>query len=88
MRVADYLRQTLPPYTYGFAYGSGVFEQQGLYDPNEPGPMVDVILAVADPEEWHAQVRSRACFIMPAAAAAQPSMNWGLDVTPLIATVL
>ncbi len=51
-----------PPVAYGFAYGSGVFHQAGLYDTQElsaakgAGPMLDMIVVVDDPVQWHAQV--------------------------------
>ncbi len=56
-----------PPVQHAFAYGSGVFEQPGLYDRSPQGapegaaaadrPMLDFIFVVDDPEAWHAEVR-------------------------------
>lgn len=42
------------PIRYAFAYGSGVFEQQGSnsLDKNKK-PMLDFIFAVSHPEHWH-----------------------------------
>ncbi|KAF9583685.1 Mitochondrial translocator assembly and maintenance protein 41 [Lunasporangiospora selenospora] len=40
------------PIRYAFAYGSGVFAQNG-YDPKKK-PMVDFIFAVSHPQHWHA----------------------------------
>ncbi len=57
------LLNNFPAVSYGFAYGSGVFHQAGLYDSTgqgaewPPGPMVDMILVVEDPVQWHTQVR-------------------------------
>ncbi|GBF89470.1 phosphatidate, mitochondrial [Raphidocelis subcapitata] len=64
-----------PPMTYGFAYGSGVFDQPDLsHDPGRPapapqlaapppqplsGPMIDFIFVVEDPEDWHTQNMER-----------------------------
>ena len=48
-----------PRIEHAFAYGSGVFDQPGLYpDPRaDARPLVDLIFAVEDPPAWHAQVR-------------------------------
>jgi len=46
----------LPPVAAAWAYGSAVFAQPGLYNAAEAGsppPMVDFLLAVADPAAWH-----------------------------------
>lgn len=45
------LRQFAAPIRYCFAYGSGVFRQQGH---SESKPMVDLIFAVSHPDHWHA----------------------------------
>jgi hypothetical protein len=58
------IQDNFPPVSYGFAYGSGVFVQPDLYAPNAPkgsGPMLDFILAVDSPQEWHAQVQCTQC---------------------------
>ena len=47
------LLSTFPPTELSFAYGSGVFRQEG-YKANA-APMVDIVFAVRDPAEWHAQ---------------------------------
>ena len=40
-----------------FGYGSGVFEQPGLYSRATGGkPMLDLIIAVESPLEWREQV--------------------------------
>lgn len=56
------LLQHFPPVTYGFAYGSGVFHQEGLYSAEEKrkgsGPMIDMVLVVDEPLAWHAEVGS------------------------------
>lgn len=60
-QLASLVRQHFPPgISFGFAYGSGVFVQPDLYQPNAPagsGPMLDFIFAVSDPIAWHQQVR-------------------------------
>lgn len=46
----------LPPASAAFAYGSGVFHQPGLYERSQdkgPRPMIDFILTVEDPVDWH-----------------------------------
>jgi mitochondrial translocator assembly and maintenance protein 41 len=40
------------PIRYAFAYGSGVFEQDG-YSKDSPPPMLDFIFAVNHPNHWH-----------------------------------
>ena len=47
--------EALPPVAAAFAYGSGVFHQPGLYQrkSSDPGPMIDFVLTVEDPVEWH-----------------------------------
>lgn len=76
----DEILRSLPPVDFGFAYGSGVFEQDGYHDDvddqqtTEEGrrrkaglegssspavtdparlPMLDLVLAVRNPIEWH-----------------------------------
>lgn len=46
------LLATLPPAEFAFAYGSGVFEQKGYEHQKDP-PMIDLVVAVADPVAWH-----------------------------------
>lgn len=42
------------PIRYAFAYGSGVFEQQGNNNLDKSKrPMLDFIFAVSHPEHWH-----------------------------------
>ncbi|ELU03060.1 hypothetical protein CAPTEDRAFT_92307 [Capitella teleta] len=43
--------------TFAFAYGSGVFQQQGHND--KSANMLDFIFAVDDPQEWHKQNMAR-----------------------------
>lgn len=47
----------LPPVEFACAYGSGVFPQLGLVrtQEEEEEPMVDYILGVADPIQWHTE---------------------------------
>jgi hypothetical protein len=64
MSLINQVLQCLPRITYGFAYGSGVFRQRGLYAADQAaspvdGPMVDMILVVDDPVAWHAEVGGR-----------------------------
>ena len=54
--LSEFLK-TLPTVQHAFAYGSGIFQQEGLYSAGSKGPMLDFILAVDDPEEWHDQVK-------------------------------
>jgi Phosphatidate cytidylyltransferase, mitochondrial len=60
--VLDFL-DTLPPgVVHAFAYGSGAFTQPGLYvEGSDERPMLDLILTVADPLEWHQKVRPGRC---------------------------
>lgn len=52
----DIVAQFNAPIRYAFAYGSGVFEQDG-YKTNSPtskdGPMLDFIFAVTHADHWH-----------------------------------
>jgi len=41
------------PIRYAFAYGSGVFEQDGMALDKNKKPMLDFIFAVSHPEHWH-----------------------------------
>ena len=41
------------PIRYAFAYGSGVFEQEGQGVDRTKKPMLDFIFAVSYPEHWH-----------------------------------
>ncbi|KAG8773526.1 Mitochondrial translocator assembly and maintenance protein 41 [Serendipita sp. 405] len=41
------------PIRYAFAYGSGVFEQEGSSLVKDKKPMLDFIFAVSHPEHWH-----------------------------------
>ena len=54
--LSEFLK-TLPTVQHAFAYGSGIFQQEGLYSAGSKGPMLDFILAVDNPEEWHDQVK-------------------------------
>ncbi len=59
----DEILRGLPPVDFGFAYGSGVFEQAGYSTPTTPAPhapasadslpMLDLVVAVRNPIEWH-----------------------------------
>jgi len=80
----DEILRGLPPVDFGFAYGSGVFDQDGYHDDNDSHPtaaqrqatasrgdttiplssspivtdparlpMLDLVLAVRNPIEWH-----------------------------------
>ncbi len=58
-QLQDLLKHTFPAITYGFAYGSAVFRQAGLYQDGsskDAGPMIDMIFVVDDPQLWHQQV--------------------------------
>ena len=57
--LAGFLNK-VPAVRHAFAYGSGVFTQEGLYGSNnQERPMLDFILAVDDPVAWHDQVEIR-----------------------------
>jgi hypothetical protein len=56
-RVCEALRSALPRTDFQMAYGSAVFRQAG-YDAADK-PMVDFIVAVSDPVEWHRQNLAR-----------------------------
>lgn len=44
---------TLPPSRFAFAYGSAIFPQSGVTHPTNR--MIDLIVAVDDPENWHTE---------------------------------
>ena len=44
--------ERLPPTDFAFAYGSGVFAQEGYENVRDP-PMVDMVLATSDSRRWH-----------------------------------
>jgi hypothetical protein len=76
MLAASELRKALsrmPEHRYSFAYGSGVMKQLGYKDKDQP--MVDFVMAVDKPKQWHtdnlAQNRDHYSGIM---AACGPSM--------------
>lgn len=50
--------ELFPSVQHAFAYGSGIFVQPGLYTANSQTarPMLDFMLAVESPVEWHQQV--------------------------------
>ena len=58
--LAGFLK-TVPAVQHAFAYGSGIFKQEGLYSSNKERPMLDFILAVDDPESWHNEVHHCDC---------------------------
>lgn len=57
-QVEDFLH-TLPCTDFAFAYGSAVFSQESSKDNKKDGGdrMLDVILLVDDPLDWHSEVR-------------------------------
>ena len=60
--VCDALRRTLPRTEFQMAYGSAVFRQAGYAsadDASAQQPMVDFIVAVEDPVEWHRENMER-----------------------------
>lgn len=46
------LKEVLPPFEFGFAYGSGIFPQAG-YDYQKSLPLLDFILVVDEADEFH-----------------------------------
>jgi translocator assembly and maintenance protein 41 len=52
------LAEALPPAECVFAYGSGVFAQQGSVASASAGKLVDLIVVARDAREWHAQLLS------------------------------
>ncbi|KAH8114558.1 Mmp37-domain-containing protein [Phellopilus nigrolimitatus] len=53
--LEDIVAQFQAPIRYAFAYGSGVFEQDGYASMKEEGktPMLDFMFAVRHPDHWH-----------------------------------
>lgn len=53
--LEDVVAQFRAPIRYAFAYGSGVFEQDGYTKMKEEGrtPMLDFMFAVRHPDHWH-----------------------------------
>ncbi|KAI5117928.1 hypothetical protein M0805_002007 [Coniferiporia weirii] len=53
--LEDIVSQFRAPVRYAFAYGSGVFEQDGYASMKEDGktPMLDFMFAVKHPDHWH-----------------------------------
>jgi translocator assembly and maintenance protein 41 len=49
--LADIVHQFSPGIDYAFGYGSGVFRQAAVN--TDPGNMIDIILAVDNPQIWH-----------------------------------
>eukprot|EP00210_Caulerpa_lentillifera_P001992 g1910.t1 len=47
--------ETLPSIELAFAYGSGAFHQPKLYQSGDTLPLLDFIVAVHDPLDWHTQ---------------------------------
>lgn len=43
----------LPEYDFAITYGSGVFRQKGYSDKDVKNAMLDVIIGVKNPEDWH-----------------------------------
>ena len=52
MEFEQYLSK-LPEYDFAVTYGSGVFKQIGYSDKDHKNAMLDVIIGVKDPIEWH-----------------------------------
>ncbi|GAA6055693.1 hypothetical protein JCM3770_001024 [Rhodotorula araucariae] len=50
--LEDVLQHFAAPVRYAFAYGSGVFRQQGYTDKDKP--LLDFVFAVSHPSHWHA----------------------------------
>lgn len=54
--LEDIVAQFEAPIRYAFAYGSGVFEQEGYKAPtagSKDAPMVDFMFAVTHASHWH-----------------------------------
>lgn len=53
--LEEIVAQFRAPIRYAFAYGSGVFEQDGYASMKEEGktPMLDFMFAVKHPDHWH-----------------------------------
>jgi translocator assembly and maintenance protein 41 len=77
--LAD-LAEALPPAECVFAYGSGVFAQQGsAAAAAAAGKLVDLIVVVRDAREWHAQLlatRPRDYALLPRLAGAGAVARW------------
>ena len=55
VRGLSQILESFPVVRFAFAYGSGIFEQPGLY--RQRGPrLLDFVFAVDDPLQWHTQV--------------------------------
>ena len=52
MEIEQYLSK-LPEYDFAITYGSGVFKQIGYSEKDRKNAMLDVIIGVRDPTEWH-----------------------------------
>lgn len=67
----------LPEVRYAFAYGSAVTRQPGLYSKKDTKPLVDFMLAVDSPEQWHQQniARNRRHYSCLAAFGTQAAMQ-------------
>ena len=52
MEFEQYLGK-LPEYDFAITYGSGVFKQIGYSEKDHKNAMLDVIIGVRDPIEWH-----------------------------------
>lgn len=52
MEIEQYLSK-LPEYDFAITYGSGVFKQIGYSEKDRKNAMLDVIIGVKDPIEWH-----------------------------------
>ena len=55
VRGLSQILESFPAVRFAFAYGSGVFEQPGLYRQRAPR-LLDFVFAVDDPLQWHTQV--------------------------------
>jgi hypothetical protein len=72
--LSEFLK-TLPSVQHAFAYGSGIFQQRGLYAAGGTGPMLDFIIAVDDPIEWHDKVHKSCLPTGPLDAISQALMS-------------
>jgi len=85
----DLVLGDFPPVSYAFAYGSGVFRQRNYSDKQASSAMTDVVLAVEDPEAWHAENLARnrehysgLAWFGPSAIAAVQRRGAGLYFNP------